>query len=301
MKKIYNLRSGFTLVELLTTICIIMILAFVSVKGVKSMRRKTADTTCIAHMKDLAQGVMNYYSDFEAYPNAGSYETYDSYEDAYYEHRGWVGWIRSDGKESLRKNSMWTYSSGDFYYGYSKESHAQKYVYVGTGAEDDIAEENVRRSIREGALFKYVKKNFANYSCPMYNNGDSKHAIRTYSMNRYFGGRSNRIGHRYERDFANINRNMMALFVEVAATSGTGKTTGDNGKTARNGKPLADDSIWDYEDEDLGLWHDISGQPSTHVAFCDGHVESIIVKKDTRVKDLCKDLGTAEFKGKDQY
>lgn len=294
-------RSGFTLVELLTTICIIMVLAFVSVKGVKGMRKRTADASCIAHMKDLAQGALNYYSDFHVYPNAGAWEWYNSETKSYIEERGWVNWIRSDGQESLRKNSMWKYAGGGNYNGSSLKSHAQGYIYIGTGADDSATEDQVRRSIREGSIFRYVKKNFANYSCPLYNNGKSKSALRTYSMNRFFGGQSQRWGNRREQSFASKNRSAMALFVEVEATTGTGCAAGVNGLGASNGSPMADDSIWDFEDESLGLWHDIGGQPATHVAFIDGHVESIMVKKTTDADELCEDLGVGEFKGKDQY
>lgn len=311
MKKNQNFRYGFTLIEILATLAIILILAVASFKGVKNMRKRTADTTCIAHMKDLAQGVLNYYSDFEVYPNAGSYETYDDYDKVYYEHRGWVGWIRSNGKESLRKNSLWNYwyddkrtEAADYYFGRDGRSHANDYVYVGTGVDCGNADEAepILRSIREGAIFKYVKKNFANYSCPMFNDGNSKFAYRTYAMNRYFGGQASRLdGHRRERDFTNKNRNTMALFVEVASISNSGPTSGVNGNGAKNGKPIADDSVWDYENEDLGLWHDISGRPASHVVFADGHVESIMVNKDTKIRDLCNDLGNAEFKGMDQY
>lgn len=310
MKKNNTLRLGFTLVELLVTLTIIMILALISVKGIKSMKKRTADVTCIAHLRDLAQGAMNYYSDFEHFPNAGSYETYSRLKDEYYEHRGWVGWIRKDGKESLRKTSAWSYGNGGNYYGASShKSHASEYFYVGTGAEDETKEEHVIRSIREGSLFKYVKKNYSNYSCSLYNEGKTKKKfLRTYAMNVIFGGRTNKNGDLAEGSIKNldfrdehlgaINRSTMALFVEVEAISGTGTTAGTSGESGNASNSLDDDSIWDWEK--LGAWHDIGGRPATHVAFLDGHVEAIVITNN-KEEQIRNDLAKGLYKGQSFY
>ena len=280
-------RSAFTLIELLVVITILAILATALATGIHSVKRQAQTTQCQAHMRNLHQGVMNYFTEQECYPAAGSYEyKHDIYDPpSFWILQGWVGWILGEGdyvSEAEEKDSH--------------KSKAHHYKYVGCGIEDDP--KAVRNSIRYGALFDYVRKDYSIFFCKQFNNGKGK-AHRTYAMNNYFGSRTNpRAQHvqafNLTRDQKEASR--LALFVELAYTSGAKGASGFCGKTP-SGSSLKDDSSWDWSDdfkENYGCWHKKGNKRFGHVIFLDGHIESILENDEVRMKSKMLGDGKAQ-------
>jgi len=81
-------EAGFTLVELLTVVAIIMILAGLTVGGLSYFNRKMAEDKTRIQLKLISNGLEAYYFDFgeypEASPNAGSSGVKDGETDELY-------------------------------------------------------------------------------------------------------------------------------------------------------------------------------------------------------------------------
>ena len=65
-------NAGFTLVELLTVVAIIMILAGLTVGGLSYFNRKMAEDKTRMQLKLISNGLEAYYFDFGEYPLANS-------------------------------------------------------------------------------------------------------------------------------------------------------------------------------------------------------------------------------------
>jgi type II secretory pathway pseudopilin PulG len=85
-------ETGFTLVELLTVVAIIMILAGLTVGGLSYFNRKMAEDKTRMQLKLLATGLEAYYFDFGEYPSSqGSgteNQSYVIYEALFYDTDG---------------------------------------------------------------------------------------------------------------------------------------------------------------------------------------------------------------------
>ena len=259
MKHHHEWRSAFTLIEMLTVIAIIAMLAAALVSGLKSAQRQAHAALCQARMKNLHQACMNHLSDTGHYPYAGSYEYYDVTHQAYSERRGWVAWVRKDGKDT----NPWP----------DKKSHAEDYQHVGWGGE------NAARAIKEGSIFKYASRDTSAYFCKQFN-GDKGNVRRSYAMNSWFGSRRNEpeIGRRL-LDFQNAGKepSRMGYLIELQSSVETGEHKGEQGnKDKGKRKAIANDSVWEHaDDERYGLYHRKAGDMHGHVIFVDGHIESL--------------------------
>lgn len=276
-------QSAFTLIELMLVIAIMAILATVLVSSIRSIRRQADATLCQSHLRNLHQGVMNFFADHECYPYAGSYEYRDELYSPprYYQHVGWIGWIRNEEVEEDE----------------SSKSKARNFKYVGCGLAD--SSDDVRESIRQGSLFDYVRSDYSCYFCKQFHDGKGK-ARRTYVMNNYFGSRTiPRRGAITTRELS-IQRkeaSRLALFVELAGTSGASGVsgfTGNEGDFASDN--LADDSSWDWQSgdgrsygENYAGWHKKGKDQFGHVIFLDGHVESVL--KNDKIREKSEMLG----------
>ena len=258
MKHHHGWRSAFTLIEMLTVTAIIAMLATALVSGLKSAQRQAHTALCQARMKNLHQACMNHLSDTGYYPYAGSYEWYYSVNQTYHEHRGWVAWIRADGKDT----DPWAEDN--------KKSHAEDYLHVGWGGASAL------QAIQKGSIFKYASRDTSVYFCKEFNEGKGD-VRRSYAMNDWFGSRRNKLWRpRQLRNFQNdgIEPSRMGYIIELQSTE-TGVTQGDYD----NSKPIAYDSVWEpdpnMKKERYGIWHRKSGDLHGHVIFVDGHIESL--------------------------
>ncbi len=274
MKHHHERRSAFTLIEMLTVIVIIALLATALVTGMRSAQRQAHTALCQARMKNLHQACMNYLADKEEYPYAGSYEWYNPTLKTYSERRGWVAWIRADGKDD---EDPWAKDA--------LKSHAEEYLHVGW---DGIKAE---RAIRQGTIFKYASKDTSAYFCKQFNGGKGN-VRRSYAMNNWFGSRRNRLWRpRRLIDFPNnmrdkkpapIEPSRMGYIIELQKCS-TGEQKGEQGSQGGTLNPLPYDTVWEYGDgEHYGLYHRKAGDMHGHVIFVDGHIESFSDKTDAQ-------------------
>jgi len=67
MKRVYG-RQGFTLLELLTVIAIIAILAAILFPVMKAAKDRAKTTACITHLHDIGVGLQTYRTDNNVYP-----------------------------------------------------------------------------------------------------------------------------------------------------------------------------------------------------------------------------------------
>lgn len=87
---------GFTLIEMLVVIAIILLLAAILTPVLGRARESGRATRCISNLKNLHLAALNYASEGRL-PLAASYVGQDQYG-KYYEEKGWVAW--------------WNYTSG---------------------------------------------------------------------------------------------------------------------------------------------------------------------------------------------
>jgi len=289
MKQHHERRNAFTLIEMLTVIVIIALLAAALISGLKTAQRHANSALCQARMKNLHQACMNYLSDTGYYPYAGSYEYHEPAYMTYSERKGWVAWIRADGKTDSAGNPKNPWAEDN------KKSHAEDYLHVGWNGE------YAARAVKEGSIFKYVSRDMSAYFCKQFNGGKGD-VRRSYAMNSWFGSR------RYEReygrrliDFQNENRepSRMGYFIELYDSTKTGEHKGEQGgKDVGKRKAIADDSVWEYaDDERYGLYHRKTGKMHGHVIFVDGHIESLTDQANPQGDDYQtqnKNLGNAQ-------
>ncbi len=94
-------RSGFTLVEMLVVVAIIGLLSSTILIGLSEARRKARDARRITDLRQVQNGLENYYSDRRSYPGSPSSPS-GTTDDLYREipglpgdpQGGWYGYIR---------------------------------------------------------------------------------------------------------------------------------------------------------------------------------------------------------------
>lgn len=265
MKLHHERRCAFTLIEMLTVIVVIAMLAAALATGLKTAQRHAFAALCQARMRNLHQACMNQLSDTGYYPFAGSYEWYYSVDQTFHEAKGWVAWIRSDGKDT----KPWAADN--------KKSHAEEYRHVGWSGNE------ATRSIKEGTIFKYASRDTSSYFCKQFNGGKGS-VRRSYAMNYWFGSRRNQltIGRRLiDFQAAGKEPSRMGYIIEMPRAPKPTVNKGEPGnKDTRKLKAIADDSVWAWPDDEYGLHHRKAGRLHGHVLFVDGHMESLYATND---------------------
>ena len=189
---------GFTLVEMLVVIAIIAVLAAALLVSLKSLGEHGRKTKCKANLRSLAQGVINRVAEHQETMAALSY-MYKEWDDDAFEYvwrhrRGWVSWLKNDGKEP--EGALFGHD------GQTPKPNArpkprgfsQPTCFVGSGAQ------NGRNAIMYGELWNYAGQNMSIYLCPSHKHEcpfhkkkftatDGKKLVvcRSYAMNAYFG------------------------------------------------------------------------------------------------------------------
>ncbi len=264
--------------ELLVVIAIMSLLALALLPAIRAARDQGDAARCQTRLRNLHQACHNYLSDHEYYPRAGSYERYDKLFKTFSEAKGWVAWLRNDGKEI----DPWREDN--------TESHGEEYYYARWSGKK--AEE----SIRKGVLFKYTGEDLTTYICPRF---ERKHRYLArdgrlgYAMNMWFYSRRNPNWH--PRDLTSFNRqeaSRLGLFVEIdkpGEPKSASTVKGEPGNQLSGKRsPMADDSVWDWDKDDLygATYHRKSGKKHGHIIFVDGHIESLAEGDDVAEKTL---------------
>lgn len=270
-------RHGFTMIELLVVVAIIGILAAALLPTFSHVREVGYASRCESNLKNLAHGVINFANDHDGYmPYATARERYDTWSERYWEQIGWVNWVRRDraGRDEFTPG---------------RHRHQGRDPWNHERSQRDLFEsaqwwgEPARRSIREGSLWPYVRRDFSVYLCPRFrrrenfgdvsNNDMTRDPVRSYVMNSWF---SNQRRLQHIEATHNIQPSRLLLFadmqprrmidgVQVCAewcTSGTRRAWDGALDPGNAGQARPTQSI--------GVVH----RGRAQVVFVDGHVES---------------------------
>lgn len=131
-------RSGFTLIEILVVIAIIAILAAVLLPVFVAAKARGAQTSCTAHLSQLARAVCQYAGDYNGRPpNPGSHNPATN----------WCGCERYDRWIYLERGQLWPYVRTRKVYLCAVDWRRP--------AEDVIAANPYDKDIREWAQYDY--------------------------------------------------------------------------------------------------------------------------------------------------
>lgn len=282
------MKKGFTLIELIVVVGIIMILAasLLVVSGGATESARAAK--CQANMRNLSQAcyTIAMADEYKRYPHAGSAEFLDVYEEnrrykKYYgENKGWISWLSN------------TTQDGDSYYRNRPSAHRAN-QYAGCFAENA----DVNYAYTNGAIWKAVGGNTSCYKCPTMlrkckelKKGGGREMAWSYAMNSAFlydwshGGEATdtKISGKTAGSMKRADRTL--LFAEIDL---------DNLASGANGD-YTGDCVLEYDDgnggnrEQIGFNHAFKKTACAHVTFADGHAERILKPKSGNLYDLTK-------------
>lgn len=288
-------RAGFTVLEVIVVMGIIAILAAVMMPLLRGTSDSALATQCKNNMKNLATGAISWAqaNKYGHFPPAGYYRTIEidvwNKSEMYPHHDGW---IFNKGTYSALKNK------------YSKE--------CGTPPNFTDTDKECREVIERGSLWKAVGESFEVYRCPVHARAFKKKNKRlpgwSYMMNKEFGYGSKvtkflgqglhglikieRDGdERDERDGRAHDKVLMFAEVQGVDVSYKAGSASISLKAVKSG--IETDPILEYDKERIGFNHNLGKQGyGGNVAFADGHVDTVLVPKSMKYKELTKDLCT---------
>lgn len=279
-------RAGFTLLELLVVIGIIGVLAAVTISQFGGATETAKATQCMTNLRNLAVAVQN-VADRDPdgnFPAAGSfkYAYFGGGKVQYHERKGWVSWGRCSGSGSKGGGQVISFAAQD--------------------------EELSRFAITNGAIWSAIGGGKSSYTCPVhantfYKKNRKRYPNWSYVMNQDFGfdknyGGGPLAGWMGKTLTGVLNGERLLLFAEVQGLDD--REHGLNANT-EGGGTLGDGVLQYSKNEVIGFNHKVSRGLAGHVAFADGHVESLRYPNSGSLTELTKWLcqGTpVRFDGK---
>lgn len=276
-------RRGFTLVELLVVMGIIGVLSAVLLMSIGKTSDSARAAKCLFNMRTLALGANSIAMSSRWYPFGGSFQHITTYRNqiSHYECVGWVSWL-----------SMSHPFGG----------HPRNPVAVQIPTFDlDFANDDGAFALTNGTMWRAVNKNRSVYLCPEHalayqraNSGRSP--LWSYVMNSYFaydysqGKRA--VGYGMRREYGKLkNAERILMFAELPINdpeSGQPMTYANDAmkdptlqyNASVQGKKLG--ASWNGTPEFMGFNHTTGRKEHCgHVAFADGHVETLMQPKGT--------------------
>ena len=276
------MKRAFTLIELLVVIGILGILIGTLVTSFGGSTERARTVKCATNLKNLAAAAIA-----ESYPYAQSAQYIDADTSrqgdgvCYNVHRGWISYLDKDTKYPLK-------SPGSF-------------VQCSFASQN---EDEKLHALTNGAIWKTIGGSHDSYLCPAFVAACQKVGVHnpgwSYQMSAYFGYEK-QSGKALATRSSGVNRPSRAdrrlLFAEIPALelkSKDAKKTGVSqlppvNLTGDNGTKECDSCLL-YKskggDESIGFNHRSNRQIVGHVAFADGHVETIVAPKKGNYVDL---------------
>lgn len=277
------MKRAFTLIELLVVIGILGILIGTLVASFGGSTEKARTVKCAANMKNLAAAAIA-----EGYPFAQSCQYIDTDTSrqgnggvVYGTHRGWISYLDMDAKYPLA-------SPGSF-------------VQCSFACKND---DEKQHALTNGAIWKAVGGSHDSYLCPAFVAACRKVGTQSpgwsYQMNAYFGYEKTS-GKALSTSDDGVSHPSRAdrrlLFAEIPALElkpKDAKATGVSqlppvNLTGENGTKECDCCLL-YKskggNESIGFNHRRNRQIVGHVAFADGHIETIIAPKNGNYLEL---------------
>lgn len=279
------MKKAFSLVELLVVIGIIGVLAGVLLVATGGVGDRARAVKCIANMKSLTTA-FNAYASGGMYPYAQSAPSYgtDTRKSGvgitYGVNRGWISWL-DEGVD------------------YSNMSSEPRYAQPSFAGTDD----EVRHALTNGAIWRAIGGRSDCYRCPVHVKACQKAGVLSpgwsYQVSAAFGydeGTAVRAGSGAGTgSFSKGDR--MLVFAEIPAVTLSSKIQAQTGVSALPDVKLnggsgdaAMDGCLRYKSsggsESIGFNHQSGKRLVGHVAFLDGHVESLAAPKNGGFLDL---------------
>ena len=271
-----SFRRAFTLIELLVVIGIIGTLTSVLLVTMGSGTERARTAKCASNMRKLATAIRSCSAAAQSYQYA-SPSANDGIK--YYAYKGWISFL----------------DRGTHYPISSPGSFAQP-SFAGT-------EEDKLHALTNGAIWKAVGCDHETYLCPAFVRLCKKKGVKnpgwSYQMNPYFGYESTPGAaaplQNYNDTFMKQRADRILLLAEIPAlelskavkTDASSlpevKLTGDAGDPAMDGCLLYKSK---GGNESIGFNHENGREVFGHVAFADGHVETIVAPKNGNYEEL---------------
>ena len=286
------MKKGFTLIEMLVVIGIIGILAGALMGNYSGIIERVRATKCQSNLRNLAQAVGT-YAVCGQYPYAESAQYIktvggtDNGGVEVREFKGWISWLSQGTRFPIKGSAASSITHCSF-----ANSDTKQLTYA----------------ITNGALWPAVGKNRECYLCPVHVECCRKKGVLnpgwSYQMNAYFGferkkGQAEATEFDYIESGSLTRADRTLLFAEIQALESNSKQarkahvslpsvnlTGGNGEEAMGSCLKYKSLTGDSGNGSIGFNHLSSGKLIGHVAFADGHVESLQAPKDGNTRDL---------------
>ena len=284
------MRKAFTLIEMIVVVGIIGILAGIMLTSFGGGTESARAAKCLSNMRSLAQGAAAFSMKSESglLPYAGSFAGHeeDNYEIYYPECRGWISWLSMHNEYNPKPK--------------------QPIQCANISACCDV-ETKAYFAITNGALWKYVGRNFSVYVCPEHERLAKKLTKRSdvkirysYAMNAYFNFdvKPGSFLDQKSRSMTSIRADRTLLFAELPfGVAGSSYDTANSGASGDKAYSAADDTValdcvlqckasnngkdynkhWSGESEAIAFNHKSGKKWCAHVVFADGHTEKLLL------------------------
>jgi len=280
------MKKGFTLIELLVVIGIIGILMGVMLGSMSGATDSARATKCLAHLHTLASACHSFATTSQYYPRAGSWEYRDRVsagKSRYDESAGWISWTSMSAytRDSNGTSLATAHKSSLGWFASTYNKNVEQRIY----------------SLTNGAIWKAINGNAANYVCPLhlkYAKQKKVEPVWSYVMNSFFGwddtkGSRAKLHHATgARSFTTLkNPDRRLLFAELPFNEDN--KTQENSCSFSTAAGIALDPTLQYEENEvIGFNHKDGKKWYAHVCFADGHTEKLELPKGAGLAQIRK-------------
>lgn len=302
-------RAGFTMLEVVVVMGIIGILLAIMMPLLSGTRNSALTAQCKNNMKSIALGAIQFAQGNPDgpghFPAAGFYRSLD--------HKTLTPGRRRGKGLSYYPRRSWISNYGNV----NDLNESKSSAIMGDVVYFTSADEQIRRAITNGAVWRASGESYEAYRCPVHArayeranggrlpgwsymmnqefgyNRDSQNVIEFFGSN--FGGNitvstdsSAAVDKGKKRKkSASRSPDKVLMFAEVQGVDVSDKSV--TLKAVRGG--METDAVLEYPRESMGFNHPMGkGRYGGNVAFADGHVDTVILPKGTNPRDITRYL-----------